>query len=138
LDKLGDYMKLVSCLLALSAIIIFLCSCSTKPTEPLGKSFSSVMSEKLSTPIINCEPNPFIESTTISYTVRSGESVRIDIINPCGALVKTLVNDSQKDGNYSIIWNGTDSSGNSVSSGVYFYRMYTGSYSSTRKMILLK
>jgi flagellar hook assembly protein FlgD len=41
-------------------------------------------------------------------------------------------------GEYSVVWNGTDDSGSNVGSGVYFYRMHAGEYSTNRKMILMK
>jgi len=42
------------------------------------------------------------------------------------------------DGNYSIIWNGIDDNGKSVSSGIYFYKLKTGNFEKTKKMILMK
>ncbi|MCF7858233.1 MAG: T9SS type A sorting domain-containing protein, partial [Candidatus Cloacimonetes bacterium] len=41
-------------------------------------------------------------------------------------------------GDYTVIWNGTDNSNKSVSSGVYFYKMKSGNYTATKKMILMK
>ncbi|MCB5229414.1 MAG: hypothetical protein LHW44_05055 [Candidatus Cloacimonetes bacterium] len=52
--------------------------------------------------------------------------------------MKTLVNDAKAAGTYTVVWNGTDNSNRSVSSGVYYYKMNAGKYSSTRKMILMK
>jgi hypothetical protein len=127
-------MKTVSYLLALTALIIILNSCSAKPTEPLGKTFNPAASEWMSTPIITCEPNPFIEKTTFSFERRGGETGDLDILNSNGQMVKHFDIDSMS----SVTWNGTDESGNSVSSGVYYYRLNTGSYTSTGKLILLK
>jgi flagellar hook assembly protein FlgD len=53
-------------------------------------------------------------------------------------LVSTLVDANLPAGNHSAAWNGTDASGDAVSSGVYFYRMRSGAFSSTRKMVLMK
>ncbi|MDN5354640.1 MAG: hypothetical protein PWQ09_1396, partial [Candidatus Cloacimonadota bacterium] len=55
-----------------------------------------------------------------------------------GQKVKTLVNQEMSAGQHSVLWSGRDDSGNSVSSGVYFFRMTNGRYTSTRKMILMK
>ena len=83
-------------------------------------------------------PNPFNPETTINYSLATDGPVTINIYNARGQLVKTLVNDQKAAGNHSIVWNGTDNNGSGVSSGVYFYKMYAGKYSSTRKMILMK
>ncbi|MDZ4122407.1 MAG: carboxypeptidase regulatory-like domain-containing protein, partial [Candidatus Cloacimonadaceae bacterium] len=83
-------------------------------------------------------PNPFNPSTTISYAIKDPANVRLEIYNLKGQLIRTLVNEEQNTGHYRIIWNGTDSLNRPVSSGVYFYRMNAGSYSSTRKMLLME
>ncbi len=83
-------------------------------------------------------PNPFNPETTIKYSLHTPSQVRLDIYNMKGQHVRTLVNETKASGNHSVIWNGKDSSGNSVSSGVYFYKMQSGTYSSTHKMILMK
>jgi flagellar hook assembly protein FlgD len=49
-----------------------------------------------------------------------------------------LIKGIQEPGNHTIVWNGTDNNGRSVSSGVYYYKMNAGKYSSTRKMIMMK
>jgi len=83
-------------------------------------------------------PNPFNPETTISYSVKDRSPVRIEIYNLKGQKIRTLVNQDQTPGHYRIVWNGKDESGSSVGSGVYFYRMQAGSYSSTRKMLLME
>jgi flagellar hook assembly protein FlgD len=52
--------------------------------------------------------------------------------------VKTLVNETIPAGEHSVIWNGRDSNGNRVSSGIYFYKLKTGKIEKVKKMILLK
>ena len=83
-------------------------------------------------------PNPFNPETTISYSVKSSTPVNISIYNLKGQLVKTLVNEVKDSGNHSVVWNGTDNSGRATSSGVYYYKMQAGKFSSTKKMILMK
>ena len=83
-------------------------------------------------------PNPFNPETTIRYSVKDASPVTIGIYNLKGQLVKTLVSDTKAAGNYNVVWNGTDNNGSAVSSGVYYYKMYAGKFSSTRKMILMK
>ncbi len=83
-------------------------------------------------------PNPFNPETTITYSVKDASPVSIEIYNAKGQLVKTLVNEHKASGNYSIVWSGRDNNNQAVSSGVYFYKMQAGKYSSTKKMILMK
>jgi hypothetical protein len=86
-------------------------------------------------------PNPFNPSTTISYSIPDNSqelAVKLSVYNIRGQLVITLVDDSQGPGTYNINWDGTDSLGRQVSSGVYFYRLVAGDFVSTRKMVVLK
>jgi len=83
-------------------------------------------------------PNPFNPITNIAYSVKEAGKVTLEVYNIKGQLVTTLINDVKETGNYSTTWNGTDNSNKSVSSGVYFYKMKSGKYTATRKMILMK
>ncbi len=85
-------------------------------------------------------PNPFNPSTTISFslTAKDAKNTKLEIYNLKGQKVKTLVNEELSAGKHSVVWNGTDDSDKSVSSGIYFYKMRAGSYTSTKKMILMK
>ncbi|KAA3604633.1 MAG: T9SS C-terminal target domain-containing protein [Calditrichaeota bacterium] len=83
-------------------------------------------------------PNPFNPSTTISYNLGDNVDVSLKIYNEKGEFVKELVNENQSKGSHSIDWNGTDSFGKEVSSGTYFYKIETESFTRSQKMILLK
>jgi len=83
-------------------------------------------------------PNPFNPSTVIRYALGRRSDVRLTIYNLLGQVVKQLVNESQAAGEYRITWNGDNSSGRSVASGVYFYRLEAGEFTASEKMILLK
>ncbi len=88
-------------------------------------------------------PNPFNPSTTIRYTVGDGGSgekipTTLKIYDMRGKLVKTLVDDNRDPGEYLVHWNGTDGNGTIVASGSYLYRLQSGSYASTRKMVIDK
>jgi len=83
-------------------------------------------------------PNPFNPETTISYTVKDNSPVSIDIFNVKGQKVRRLVNEVKNAGNHTVIWNGTDDNGRAVSSGVYYFKMNAGKFSSTKKMIMMK
>jgi len=83
-------------------------------------------------------PNPFNPSTTIAFDIAREGIVALEIYNVKGQRVKTLVNSVYSAGSHSVVWNGDDSLGKAVSSGIYFYRMTTSGYVSVRKMILMK
>lgn len=83
-------------------------------------------------------PNPFNPETTISYSLQENIPVNIEIYNVKGQKVKTLVNEAKAAGNHSIVWKGLDDNNRPVSSGVYFFKMNAGKYSSTKKMIMMK
>jgi hypothetical protein len=84
----------------------------------------------------NC-PNPFNPSTAIQYELPEASDVRLEIYDVVGQLVRTLVNEHQEAGRYSIQWDGKNESGYALSSGVYFYRI-SGSYSAMKKMLMIK
>ncbi len=83
-------------------------------------------------------PNPFNPITNIAYSIRDAGNVTLRVYNLRGQLVKTLINEVKETGNHTAFWNGTNNSNKSVSSGIYFYKMKSGNYSSTKKMILMK
>ncbi len=83
-------------------------------------------------------PNPFNPETNISFSLKQAAPVSIEIYNVKGQMVRKLVNDVREAGTHTVVWNGSDNNGRAVSSGVYYFKMNTGKYSSTKKMILMK
>jgi nitrate reductase cytochrome c-type subunit len=83
-------------------------------------------------------PNPFNPTTTINFSVPKTGTVNLSVYNSIGQLVKVLANDNYVPGTYQVAWNGRNSAGNLVASGVYFYRFAAKDYVSTMKMVLLK
>lgn len=83
-------------------------------------------------------PNPFNPETTIRYSVKDKSPVAIEVFNVKGQLVRNLVKDVKEAGEHSVVWNGTDNNGRAVSSGIYYFKMNAGKYSSTKKMIMMK
>lgn len=84
-------------------------------------------------------PNPFNPSTIIEYSMPVNGLVTIKIYNAIGQEIATLVNNEEMSAGYhSTTWNGTSSNGMKVSSGVYIYRMISGNFVQTKKMMLLK
>jgi hypothetical protein len=83
-------------------------------------------------------PNPFNPDTHIRYSIAAGEQVRLCIYNMLGQVVATLVDGIQLPGSYEIAWDGKDGKGGEVPSGIYYYRLTAGSFSSCRKMLLVR
>ncbi|HHD82866.1 MAG TPA: T9SS type A sorting domain-containing protein, partial [Bacteroidetes bacterium] len=80
-------------------------------------------------------PNPFNNETIISYELPNTEKAVLSIYNALGQKIKTLVDQYQSPGIYTVYWDGTDDSGRVVSSGVYFYSLETPQFVRMRKMV---
>jgi hypothetical protein len=83
-------------------------------------------------------PNPFNPSTTIEFGLKSDGHVSLKIYDAAGRLVRKLIDGRMEAGTQAVVWNGLSDGGNRVSSGVYFYRIRTGEFEATRKMVLMK
>ena len=83
-------------------------------------------------------PNPFNPETTIAFSLKNAGEVKLEIFNIKGQKVKILIDNELSADNHQVVWDGKDDGNKSVSSGIYFYRLESGNYSSTRKMILMK
>jgi flagellar hook assembly protein FlgD len=83
-------------------------------------------------------PNPFNPATTISFDLAQPGHVRLDVFDVAGRRVATLVDGVRAAGLSRATWDGRDSHGQPVSSGVYFYRLMAGGTLQTKKMVLLK
>jgi len=83
-------------------------------------------------------PNPFNPSTTISFALDSRSKIRLEVFNLLGQQVRTLVDETLAAGEHSITFEGRNSAGHPLSSGVYLYRLITDHGTIARKMILLK
>ncbi len=86
-------------------------------------------------------PNPFVASgkgTSIQYGLAKPCRASLNVYDAAGRLVRTLVQEQKKAGLYRVDWNGEDSHGKAVGSGVYFYSLHAGSFADTKKMILFR
>jgi hypothetical protein len=83
-------------------------------------------------------PNPFNPSTKINVSVSKRSEVRLIVYNVIGQEIVTLMDGSYSAGSYEVTWNGKDGWGKSVASGLYLYRLEVGSFSMTKKMLLVK
>ena len=78
-------------------------------------------------------PNPFNPSTAISYQLSAVSDVKLVVFDLLGREVATLVNEKKEAGKYVVNLNAS-----SLTSGVYFYKLTAGSFSETKKMMLVK
>jgi hypothetical protein len=78
-------------------------------------------------------PNPFNPTTTIKFIVAKNESVKLTVMNELGQEVATIVNKPYNPGCYEVKWDASNQS-----SGVYFCKITTPSFSETKKMLLAK
>jgi hypothetical protein len=83
-------------------------------------------------------PNPFNPTTNISFDLAETAPVTLEIFNIRGQKIKTLTRKIYQPGSYSLIWNGITDTGKNCGSGVYFYKLKAGSYTKSKKMILMK
>jgi hypothetical protein len=86
-------------------------------------------------------PNPFQSRTAISFTVPGTiESIptRLDLFDVSGRLVRTLLDGKIRPGPHDLIWDGMDANGRSMTAGVYFARLRSGSQSTNRQLVFLK
>ena len=84
-------------------------------------------------------PNPFNPSTTINFSIKNDSNVELSIYNLKGQKIKTLAHNDFTKGPHSIVWNGDDESGKSVSSGIYYYKLkINGKTEAVKKCLLLK
>jgi hypothetical protein len=83
-------------------------------------------------------PNPFNPATVIEYSNESYSEVHLDILNLIGEQVYTRIIPPQTPGIHSLSWDGRDNHLRQLPSGVYFYRITSGSHSQSRAMVLLK
>jgi hypothetical protein len=99
-------------------------------------------------PTVTNYPNPFNPSTTISFNLSNeqNEPVELNIYNMKGQKVKDLSPslchpefiEGRGENEYSVVWNGKDQTGKPVSSGIYFYKLKSGKFEKTKKMLLMK
>jgi FlgD Ig-like domain len=83
-------------------------------------------------------PNPFNPVTTIKYQIPVKQMVTLSVFDVTGRLIRTLVNEYNDPGFHAARWDGKDGRGVPAASGIYFSRLQAGSYTETRRMVLLR
>lgn len=105
---------------------------STGRADPGNRLYDFELSENF--------PNPFNATTSISFTLSNvlPERTTLAVYNLLGQKITTLLADALSSGHYSVSWDGTDSNGHTVPSGVYAIKLTVGNRVSVKKMLLLK
>jgi hypothetical protein len=98
-----------------------------------GLSLRLIESSANKNALLQNEPNPFNPVTTISFSLAFDEHARLEVFNASGEQLVLLVSDVLSAGSYEVEWDASD-----VPSGVYYYRLTTGSWSSARRMVVVK
>jgi len=83
-------------------------------------------------------PNPFNAGTVITFDLPRAERVAVKIYDVLGREVHTLLDGVIEAGRHKITWNGTNKKGEALPTGIYIYQMKAGSFTSTRKLLLLR
>ncbi|MGK9476171.1 fibronectin type III domain-containing protein [Melioribacter sp. OK-6-Me] len=83
-------------------------------------------------------PNPFNPETSISFSIGKKDHVMLTIYDILGKEVKRLISEELSPGRYNLVWYGDDNYGNKVASGVYFYKLISGSNQAVKRMLLIK
>jgi hypothetical protein len=110
----------------------------TDSVNCLGIEGKPVSAEQYAFKLGQAYPNPAKNQTTISYQLPVRANMELIVYNVLGQKVKTLVNGSQNPGWHSATWNGRDNSGRKVSSGIYLYRLTTGSGTAVKKLVVIR
>ncbi len=105
--------------------------------EDLVSTFNNLSSDNI-TSLNGNYPNPFSYETNIKFFINKTANVLIEIYNINGQKINTLINNQLAAGNYNIKWNGQNNNGKFVTDGIYFLKMKSGKFASTKKMILMK
>jgi subtilisin family serine protease len=83
-------------------------------------------------------PNPFVGTTMLRFDLPRDVSVTLNIYDVQGRLVKSLIDQGLTAGRYSIGWDGRDTNGDRVASGVYYYKIQAGRWTDTQRMVVVR
>ncbi len=82
-------------------------------------------------------PTPFSGKTTIRFSIPRPTPTQVELYSATGALVRTLCNSSLAPAHYSLVWDGRDNAGATVSRGIYYCRMAAGEFHAIKKLVKL-
>ncbi len=113
-------------------------TCGAGLAEEGGAQWEEDLEIPTVTALLGNYPNPFNPSTTFRYGLSEPGQVSLRVYNMLGQLVRTIVDEQQLEGYHEAVWNGRNEVGGTVASGIYIYRMTTGSIVETKRMLLVK
>ena len=127
----------------IDALVAFLNTLSDGYVRPVYKDPGDPMLTPDTPPIrrdvaLSIAPNPFNPATRIEFTLNAPAPVRLAVYAVSGRLVRRLVDEELPGGVHAATWDGTDASGTSVASGIYFVRLTTGKQTLVRKAVLTR
>ena len=110
---------------------------SFNPVSQIGVGETS--EESAAYKLENAWPNPFNPTTTMAFALPKSGPTTLQVFDLRGRLVRSLIHAEWKEpGRYPVTWNARDDAGRTVPAGVYFYRLRSGDYQSTKRLVLLK
>ncbi|HSG29385.1 MAG TPA: FlgD immunoglobulin-like domain containing protein, partial [Candidatus Krumholzibacterium sp.] len=105
---------------------------------PSGVTGDDVPDTPLATYLGQNYPNPFNPVTTIAFGLSRASHVSLKVYDSAGRLVRVVLDEDRAPGHYKVAWNGLNSRGAPVSSGIYYYRLVSQTFDETRKMVMLR
>ena len=124
----ADYRLLAKRVIELSKILNNPTLAATKPAPPIPTRYM----------LYQNYPNPFNPNTEIKFDLPENTHVVLNIFNTLGQKVTTLVDEVRAAGAYRVLWDGKNSSGMNVASGVYVYQLKAGGFVNAKKMVLIR
>jgi flagellar hook assembly protein FlgD len=82
-------------------------------------------------------PNPSSDKTTFPIELTGDDHIRLELYNSSGVLVRTIYNGLLSAGRHMIEWDNRDASGQRAKAGLYFYRLATGDFSSSKSLVIV-
>jgi hypothetical protein len=121
--------------------IVKLGRCGEKDEDELPVAVSqtnAISNAKGNTVSFSNYPNPFSNSTNISFSLPQSQKVLIQVFDGSGRLIKTIANEQMQAGVHQLTWNATNGNGTAVAKGIYYLKFTSGNYVETKKMSVLK
>ena len=99
---------------------------------------TDIEASRLTTVLYQSYPNPFTGETVIQFQIPEHAKVIIRVYDVQGRRVVTLTDGEWGPGLHTLVWDGRSHRGHEVASGFYFYRMQTGAFQVTKRMVLMR
>jgi hypothetical protein len=106
-------------------------------SKPVGVEEVPVVTHRSPLSLAQSYPNPMVAAAVIAFQIPESDAISLSVYDCNGRLVKNLADGYREKGSYEVIWDGRNSVGERVSSGVYFYRLMTSYGSRTEKLSLI-